>query len=115
MDNLIIQSQTLSDLSTIVKQKFFHIKLALNIHYQQETQKEIQQKIEDRNQIFFFCPKKFFKNILERYNSIHVDRLLSDNTLLTEEDQIKQAIHTHFFEYFNEKPLEQFQPNSEYY
>jgi hypothetical protein len=34
---------------------------------------------------------------------------------LTEEDQIKQAIHTHFSEYFNEKPLQQIQANSEYY
>ena len=114
-DNLITQSQTISDFSTIVKQEFSHIKLALNTYYQQETQKEIQQKIEDRNQTFFSCSKKFFKNILERYNSIHIDRLLSNNTLLTEEDQIKQAIHTHFSKYFNEKPLKQFQPNSEYY
>ena len=91
---------------SIIKQEFAQIKLALNTHYQQQTQKEIQQKIEDRNQTFYSCPKRFFKNILEKYNSIYVDRLLTDNNLLIEEEQIKQAIHAHFSEYFNEKPLE---------
>jgi len=34
---------------------------------------------------------------------------------LTEEENIKQAIHSHFTEYFNKKLLEQIQPTSDYY
>ena len=34
---------------------------------------------------------------------------------MTEGKQIKQTIHTHFIKYFNEKPFEQIQPNSDIY
>src|SRR5205085_1532157 len=71
--------------------------------YANQTYQSLQQKIEERNQTFKNSPKIFYRNILERYNNINIDRLnTNDNTLLIEQQQVQQAIHSHFTEYFNE-------------
>jgi hypothetical protein len=111
-DNLIqIPNPSISQ----IKQEFQQIKFALNAQYQQNIQKEIQQKIEDRNLSFYETPKLFFKKILEKYNNIRVDRLLTGNSLLTEHQEIKNAIHHHFTEYFKEKPLYPIDTSSEFF
>ena len=72
-----------------IKLEFLEIKNALNIQQKQQIQEEIQQKIEERNQTFKNSPKIFYRNILERYNNINIDRLnTNDNTLFTEQQQV---------------------------
>ena len=98
-----------------IKEEFQQIKTALNIQQQQTIYKEIQQKIEIRNKSFLETPKLFYKKILEKYNNIHIDRLSLENSLLTEHNEILNAIHNHFTEYFKEKPLQPILPSSEFY
>jgi len=57
----------------------------------------------------------FTKKILEKYNNIHIDRLLLNNNLLTEHDEILNSIKHHFTEYFKTKPLETILLTSEFY
>ena len=98
-----------------IKEEFQQIKTALNIQQQQTIYKEIQQKIEIRNKSFLETPKLFYKKILEKYNNIHIDRLSLENSLLTEHNEILNAIYNHFTEYFKEKPLQPILPSSEFY
>src|SRR6185436_18554747 len=91
------------------------IKTALNQQHQQSIYNEIKQKIEERNKSFCESPKIFYKKILERYNSINIDRLLLNNTMLTEHDEILNAVHYYFADYFKAKPLEPIPPSSEFY
>ena len=98
-----------------IKDEFQLIKTALNHQYQQLTYDEIKGKIEDRNKSFKETPKLFYKKILEKYNNIHIDRLLLNDNLLTEHDEILNAIKHHFTEYFKTKPLETISPSSEYF
>jgi hypothetical protein len=107
--------QTSTPTQSQIKEEFQQIKMALNYQQQQTTYQEIQQKIEDQNQSFLETPKIFYKKILERFNNIHIDRLLLDNSLLTERDEILNAIHYHFSEYFKEKPLQPILPSSEFH
>jgi hypothetical protein len=44
-----------------------------------------------------------------------MDRLLTQNSLLTNPDEIKNQLHKHFEEYFKEKPSPPLTPNSEFY
>ena len=93
------------------KNEFELIKSSLNYQYQQNLYNEIKQKIENRDQIFKETPKLFYKNILEKHNNINIDRLLLNNTLLTEHNEILNQIHNHFSDYFSEKPLHPIPPD----
>ena len=98
--------QTQHPTHTQIKNEFQLIKLSLNHQYQQNLYNEIKQKIENRNKTFLESPKFFYKNILGKHNSINIDRLLLNDTLLTERNEILNQIHNHFSEYFSEKPLQ---------
>ena len=98
-----------------IKNEFQLIKSALNHEYQQNLYNEIKQKIENCNKAFTETPKIFYKKILERYNNINIDRLLIDNSLLTNHNEILNAIQDHFSNYFNDKPLSTIPPSSDYY
>ena len=98
-----------------IKLEFQSIKTALNLQYQQNTYKDIKQKIEDRNKSFIETPKIFYKKILEKFNNINIDRLHLNNILLTEHNEILDAIHYHFTEYFKEKLTQLISSNSEFY
>ena len=80
------------------------------------TQSEIQQKLLERNQNFLENPKLFFKKVLERFsNSANIDRLLSNDTLVTNPDDIKKSIQQYFQNYFSKQPLSPILPDSEFY
>ena len=67
------------------------------------TQSEIQQKLLERNQNFLENSKLFFKKVLERFsNSTNIDRLLLNDILLINSDDIKKSIQQHFQNYFSE-------------
>ena len=88
-----------------IKNEFQLVKSSLNHQYQQNLYNKIKQKIENHDKTFTETPKLFYKNILKKHNNINIDRLLLNNTLLTEHNEILNQIHNHFSEYFSEKPL----------
>ena len=83
---------------------------------QENTIKEIQNKLEERNNNFYQNPKIFYRNVLEKHNnSINLDRLFSNNTLITQPTEIKQALQSHFQNYFQKLPYSQIQENTKFY
>jgi len=111
-DNSISTNSSLSDQ---IKNEFQLIKTVLNYQQKQATYKEIQQKIENWNKVFNETPKLFYKNILEKYNNINIDRLLLNNILLTDQNKILNTVHYHFSNYFKEKLLQPILPSSEFF
>jgi len=84
--------QTSSPSLAQIKDEFQLIKTALNHQHQQLIYNEIKEKIEDRNKSLKEISKLFYKKILEKYNNIHIDRLLLNDNLFTEHDKILNAI-----------------------
>src|SRR4029078_3139852 len=92
------------------------LKTQISREKQENTLKEIQNKLEERNDNFLQNPKIFFRNVLEKHtNNINLDRILSDNTLTTQPTEIKQALQSHFQDYFKELPYTPIEENSKFY
>ena len=108
-------SHTLNILLFSISKKNFY-KKQIELEIKQKIQEEIKVKLQERDLNFIQNPKLFFKKMLERFSSsIHLDRLLTNNNLLTNPEEIKTQIQYHFQNYYQEQPLSIISPNSEFY
>src|SRR6185295_7117714 len=83
---------------------------------QENTFKEIQNKLEERNNNFLQNSKIFFHNVLEKHtNNINLNHLLSNNTLTTQPTEVKQALQSHFQDYFKELSYTPIEENFKFY
>jgi exonuclease III/ribonuclease HI len=115
--NLLFSNNTdKSILIQTIKKEIQSLKLDIEQENKNHIQTEIQQKLLERNQNFSENPKLFYKKVLERFGSnANIDRLLSQDTLLTNPNDIKLSIQQHFQNYFSDQPLPPITPESEFY
>ncbi|CAG8845758.1 27047_t:CDS:1, partial [Gigaspora margarita] len=66
----------------------------------QKIQEKIKVKLQEHDLNFIQNPKLFFEKMLERFgSSIHLDRLFTNNNLLTNPEEIKTQIQYYFQNY----------------